>query len=98
MVLLTLSPLMARRCRRKTFPFASITCQCGSGVPGTSKSSERVGTVFPAFTTMGPVPLFTFEQENGLLTLVTGAGAGAVVSTANAATADSNRLRIVTTP
>src|SRR2546422_9548922 len=56
-----------RRCKRYVFPLESTTCQCGSGVSGTLKSSDKVSTSLPSFIECVTVPAFTFAPENGLL-------------------------------
>ena len=47
-------------------PFESTTCQCGSGVSGTLKSSDSVSTFLPSFIEWVTVPALTFAPENGL--------------------------------
>src|SRR5882724_5633018 len=49
---------------RYTFPSESTTCQCGSGVSGTTKSSDNVRTLFPSFVLWVTVPLLAFGPWN----------------------------------
>src|SRR5213083_845077 len=56
-----------RRCKRYVLHFESTTCQCGSGVSGTLKSSDNVSTSLPSFVEWVTVPAFTLAPENGLL-------------------------------
>src|SRR5882672_1056476 len=67
-------------------PFESTICQCGSGVPGTLKSSERVRMFLPAFTVWVTVPVFAFAPWNLVLMWVSSANA-VVVTRANTANA-----------
>src|SRR2546427_591960 len=49
---------------RYTFPSESTTCECGSGVSGTTKSSDNVRTLFPSFELWVTVPLLAFGPWN----------------------------------
>src|SRR6266481_4275428 len=47
-----------------TLPLESTTCQCGSGVSGTTKSLESVRTLFPSLMLWVTVPVFTLGPLN----------------------------------
>src|SRR6266699_1683338 len=46
------------------WPSESTTCQCGSGVSGTTKSSDSVRTLFPSLVLCVTVPLLAFGPWN----------------------------------
>src|SRR5262245_310989 len=71
-----------RRCKRYVFPLESTTCQCGSGVSGTLKSSDSVRTFLPSFVACVTVPPFTLEPENGLLVWLCASANVAVMASA----------------
>src|SRR5262249_37054095 len=59
-----LSPLIARRCSKNTFPFVSTTCQCGAGVSGILKSSDHVNVSLLPERPCVAVPLFALTPSN----------------------------------
>src|ERR671913_2472223 len=67
-------------------PFESTICQCGSGVSGTTKSSDTASRLRPSLIVWVTVPPFTFAPENGLLVCDC---AAAVPARARVATATS---------
>src|SRR6266403_525491 len=49
---------------RYIWPSESTTCQCGSGVSGTTKSSDSVRTLLPSFVLWVTVPLLALGPWN----------------------------------
>src|SRR6185369_10548380 len=82
-------------CNRYVLPLESTTCQCGSGVPGTLKSSDRVSMFFPSATVWVTLPVFALGPANLLLVCMSSAKALAAANRASAANDAMNLLFIV---
>src|ERR1041385_7671386 len=80
--------------RRKTAPSEVTTCQCGSGVSGTMKSSDKVRTFLPSLLLWVTNPVLALLPENLVVVCASRPAANAEPVNMNAIAAIKTRIEV----